>query len=288
MPPSRSPEDNNWRILVTPQQSAAYNMAVDEALFNTYRNNPSSPVLRLYSWRPVAVSIGYGQDLNAEVDPAACRNFGIDIVRRMTGGRTVLHDEELTYSLIISDDHPFVAGSGYTLYRQIGEIIILFLQKWGIHGRFAGGGQKRPSLNGACFSEAARDEITVLGKKIAGSAQKRFGAFILQQGSLLLGPGHKRLSFLLPPGLHHHRSDMIVELNRRTVSLSEITGRTVSFTEVVDGFLDTLSENTNLSLSISELTKFENRDADALVRNKYAHSDWTIDRKQACPILPSQ
>ena len=103
------------RILNTPRCSAAFNMAVDEALFNARGRDPGLMTLRIYSWNPPAVSLGYGQEVEGEIDPGQCDRYGIELVRRITGGRAVLHDQELTYSLIASE---FPPGVGKLLRRD--------------------------------------------------------------------------------------------------------------------------------------------------------------------------
>ena len=101
MPSVSSIIKHPWRLLIMPEGSAAYNMAVDEALFLSCHRDNTPPTLRLYSWNPPAVSIGYGQQTEQEVDPEKCRNYGIHIVRRQTGGRSVLHADELPYSMVM-------------------------------------------------------------------------------------------------------------------------------------------------------------------------------------------
>ncbi len=279
MPSKRPALAMPWRLLITPEGSAAYNMAVDEALFNACRRDLSPPTVRLYSWHPPAVSIGYSQDGALEVDPDQCRKYGIHIVRRQTGGRSILHDEELTYSIVTPENHPFAGSTGCEMYRQVSQILINALQGLAVYGVMAEERTSQENMNGACFSQAARYEITVLGRKLVGSAQRRAERHILQHGSVLLGPAHKRLPMLIPVKEHHRRASMIQTLNTRTISLSEILGRVVHFDELAERVSETFFSYAALSFDSGYLSDDECRDVDTLIRTKYSRPEWTFRRK---------
>ncbi len=164
-----------------------YNMALDEALADSVRQGRSPATLRFYGWNPPAISLGYNQRAE-EIDHAACAAAGIDVVRRPTGGRAVFHKDELTYSVIARDDHPLLGGAVLATYRTIAGALVAGLRGLGIAAEIvrseagAPGGQRAAS----CFAAAGRYEVTVNGRKIVGSAQRRIDGVLLQQGSLLL------------------------------------------------------------------------------------------------------
>jgi lipoate-protein ligase A len=183
---------------------AAWNMAVDQALLQAMDEAPTAPVVRFYSWRPWAVSFGYGQDPGREVDLQRCAEQGIEVVRRVTGGRAVLHAEELTYSVVCAAADPVLGERIDETYRRIGEALVAGLQRFGVPAALERAGTRPPrapagQVASPCFASIARSEVKVNGRKLVGSAQRRLGNAVLQHGSVLTGPAHRQLLDLLPP-----------------------------------------------------------------------------------------
>lgn len=186
-----------WRILRDPPASGAWNMAVDEALARLRREEG---VLRIYRWSRPTLSFGRNQEASGRYDPEAFRSLGADVVRRPTGGREVLHDRELTYSIILPLSGP---GSLRATYRLVNSALLAALRSLGVNGRMADRRGRTPSPDaGACFRQPAEGEIEVAGRKLVGSAQARVGSNLLQHGSLLLGPATLKLSALALPAGH--------------------------------------------------------------------------------------
>lgn len=292
------------RILSTPGCSAAYNMAVDEALLDacrrdaggadadladagladsgltdTGRRDPETMALRIYSWHPPAVSIGYGQQAKKEIDPSLCEQHGIDLVRRITGGRAVLHDQELTYSLVAPESHPALGGRSGVMLRAVSEALVDTLNYFDLpaepamEGRCGSGGN-----DDVCFTATGRYEITVAGRKLAGSAQRRSGGVVLQHGSLLLGPGHRRLPLLMPAHEPERRETIARLLNRRTVSVTELIPDPPSFEAWTDRLSRAMLDRLNVEGRTDVLDAEERRAAESLVRTRYANADWTYRR----------
>lgn len=206
-----------WRLLRTGPERGPWNMALDEALARLAALGSSPPTLRFYAWDPPALSLGYFQSL-AEVDLEACRRLGIDVVRRPTGGRAVLHDRELTYALVLPLSYlvttlpppdgreaadplqgTWARASVPESYRALSRGLLLGLQRLGVKAEISRGageprsrGDSTPPLPGTsapqpfCFLAPARYELHVQGRKIVGSAQRRFHGSLLQHGSILL------------------------------------------------------------------------------------------------------
>lgn len=176
-----------WRLLLDPPLTGKENMEKDLELMDAVGAGLSPPTLRLYRWSPPAVSLGYFQDENEVVDLAACRQAGIDLIRRPTGGRAVLHDRELTYSIIVPEAHPFINRGGVLdAYRAISRGIITAFNLLGILAAVTPAGQNRAILApGSCFDSPSAYEIQVEGKKVVGSAQLRREGIVLQHGSIL-------------------------------------------------------------------------------------------------------
>ena len=222
---------------------------------------------------------GYVQVLEEEVDPKRCSAYGIDVVRRQTGGKAVLHDEELTYSLIMPEDQPALGQNAYENYRHVSEALIQALQYIQVPGELVQTSAPQDGTTGACFSSAARFEIVVHGRKLVGSAQRRARRCVLQHGSLLLGPGHNRLPMLLPHTQHARRQELMEELANRTTSVVDITGETISFEDMALLVKRGFEAQLGLKFQIGTLTAEEHAEATRLVNEKYGTDEWNARSK---------
>lgn len=181
-----------WRLLDTGANIGAYNMAVDEELLARAQAGEPTPVLRLYAWDPPAVSLGRFQKIGTAVNVEACRRLGFDIVRRVTGGRAVLHRSELTYSLVARIDNSLFPPSVHGTYKTIAACLLRGLANIGLSAEMV----LRPDRNAdllmhnrrdpACFSSPSWYELLAGGRKIIGSAQRRLSGAFLQHGSILV------------------------------------------------------------------------------------------------------
>jgi lipoate-protein ligase A len=195
-----------WRFIDSGPAPAVQNMAVDEGLLRDAVTPGALPVLRFYTWSPAAVSLGRFQDKERAVNAEACRQRGFDIVQRITGGRAVLHCDELTYSIIARSDSALFPNDILGTYRVIAAGLLAGLRELGIaaemvsrSGRHAGM-VKSVSQEPACFSSPSWYEILVKGRKIIGSAQRRVGGAFLQHGSILIGYDHALEAEVIPGG----------------------------------------------------------------------------------------
>ncbi len=230
-----------WYFIDTGELSGALNMAVDVLLSSGYYDRPC---LRFYQWNPYSISLGYNQRPDFILFDKL-KESNIDIVRRPTGGRAILHAEELTYSVSI----PFTCGlfneNMHNLYRLINLSLNRGLEHLGIKSKLERKQNKRRFLNSrrnpACFSSSARSEIKFNGKKIVGSAQRRFKEFILQHGSILLGPFHLKIKDFLKSVPEEF------DLNSKSISISEITGEKVNIKLLKDSILEGFKEILNIS-----------------------------------------
>jgi len=275
-----------WRFLNTAFGNAFFNMAVDEALVTSVREGAAPPTVRVFGWEPPAVSFGYAQRVSREVDPDRCREMGVDVVRRPTGGRAVLHWNELTYSVVCPEDDPILGGTIGEAYRKISECLLAGLRQMDAEVAFEPGRLPQPSprneeLTSPCFSSTAQFEITFQGRKLVGSAQRRMGGMLLQHGSLLLGPEHKRVVELLPEGREAVGERFRKMLDQQTASLSEATQGRVDFQTTAEAIREGFGGVVPLSDDQGELTPLERSEADRLVREKYSTDAWNYrDRDQ--------
>ncbi|HUI68498.1 MAG TPA: lipoate--protein ligase family protein [Nitrospirota bacterium] len=182
-----------WKFLDTGPNIGAYNMALDEELLARAQAGDAMPVLRFYGWTPPAVSLGRFQKIENAVNADACKRLGFDIVRRITGGRAVLHHHELTYSIISRTDNPLFPPDVLGTYKIIAAGLLAGLRNLGVHADMVSRSDRHAALvkketkDPACFSSPSWYEILVQGKKIVGSAQRRVTGAFLQHGSILIG-----------------------------------------------------------------------------------------------------
>lgn len=213
-----------WRFIDSGPSTAVRNMALDEELLRGATDPGALPVLRFYTWSPPAVSLGRFQDSERAVNAEACRRLGFDIVRRITGGRAVLHCDELTYSVIARSDSGLFPNDILGTYKVIAAGLLAGLSELGIaaemvprSGRHAGMVKSSPH-EPACFSSPSWYEILVKGRKIIGSAQRRVGGAFLQHGSILIGYDPVLEAEVIPGGGMKDAITCIrAELGRETV-----------------------------------------------------------------------
>jgi lipoate-protein ligase A len=234
------PYMNKWRLYDTGANIGVYNMAVDEELLARAQAGEKVPVLRFYTWDPAAVSIGRFQKIEKAVNASACKQHGIDIVRRITGGRAVLHHRELTYSIIARTDDPLFPTNVLGTYKLIAAGLLQGLRNLGIPAEMVSRSSRHATLvkknaqDAACFSSPSWYEILVHGRKIIGSAQRRLSGAFLQQGSILMDYDPSLEAEVIPGGSSGEAVTSIRRELGRDISLEEVKH---SF---VKGFSDAL------------------------------------------------
>lgn len=209
------------RILIEGAADGATNMARDAALLDEHRPG-DPPVLRLYRWRPFAVSYGYHQSLEG-FDAEAIAAAGYGLVRRPTGGRAILHADELTYAVVGTSPSELFGTTLHQTYTRINEALVLFLRDLGLPADVSGGESRDDARGMVCFKSAGRHEINVRGRKLVGSAQRRRGDVFLQHGSILAGPAHLELPRFLHPDARRPAPDRAT-LARVTTDLGRLLG----------------------------------------------------------------
>lgn len=261
-----------WRVLRTPPGPGPWNMAVDEAIAEACAAGNVPPTLRVYGWAPPALSLGYFQSI-AEVDETACAAAGVDIVRRLTGGRAILHDRELTYSVVLPER--WLPGSVTAAYRTLAGALVRGLSELGpgitLEPERRG---REAAASAACFDRPASYEVTAQGRKLAGSAQTRRLGCILQHGSipLALDPAAIFRLLRLTPAEQARQAQ---HLARQAISLAEALGREPSWAEAADALVVGWEQEFGLTMQEGQLTTAEQERAGELVRDKYGDRAWT-------------
>lgn len=272
-----------WRIIKSGKMDPAENMATDEAIFEGIIVGKSDPTIRFYSWNPPSVSCGYNQDAEKEVDFELLDKFGFGFVRRPTGGRLVLHYDEITYA-VIAPIRGILKGTITDSYSEISKALANGLDILGINIEFEKGSlssdYQRRSSN-PCFSSSSRFELTCYGKKIVGSAQVRKKNVLLQHGSILLEHDQSKIAHIIPNLTLIQKRKLAFHLSQKTTAVNQILEKPVSFEKAVNtlikGFEKTWrSEEFYRS---ENLLTVENDKIDFLINSKYSTNRWNKKKK---------
>jgi len=252
-----------WRLLDLEICSAYMNMAIDEAITQKRNQGMVPNTIRFYRWKPSAVSIGYFQLVEQEVNLDACRELGVDVVRRMTGGGAVYHDYngELTYSVIVDQGNPKIPDDITKSYETICTGIVIALNRIGIDAEF------KPI-----------NDIIVNGKKISGNAQTRRGNTILQHGTILLDADIRTMFKVLRVGVEKISDKAIKTVEERVTTINREVGRRVTFEEVRNALKTGFEEALEIELVKDVLSEEETRSAVKLQTEKYQSKGWTFNR----------
>ncbi|HNT23774.1 MAG TPA: lipoate--protein ligase family protein [Anaerolineales bacterium] len=265
-----------WRLIQTPPAAGAWNMAVDEAILAATGRGEAPPTLRLYAWDPPCLSLGYAQPA-ADVDLPALQARGWHLVRRPTGGRAILHTDELTYSICGPLTEPRLAGSVIESYRILSAALLAALHRLGLPAQSqATPGPANPNGKGpVCFETPSNYEITAHGKKLVGSAQARRREGVLQHGSFPLTGDLQRITQVLVFADPAARSTAAERLLARATTAQAVLGRAPSWQEAAQAYIAAFEETLHLSLQPAELTPIELEEAARLADEKFAHPSWT-------------
>jgi len=224
-----------WRFLIDGKLSPSENMAVDESIFQCVQSGRSVPTIRFYNWEPSTVSCGYNQKADKEVDFIALKENGYGFVRRPTGGRVVLHDNEVTYA-VISPIIGRLSGNVTESYSEISKALAKGLELMGINVDFEKGNlsstHQRQAVN-PCFTSSSRYELSYQRKKIVGSAQVRKNNCFLQHGSILLDYDQSKLAYILSGLSDEQKERMANYLKRKTISINGILNVPISYRKAV-------------------------------------------------------
>ncbi len=260
-----------WRLILDGPCDAFMNMAIDEAISEFVRKGDSPPTLRFYQWERPSITIGYFQRLKAEVEVDYCSINGYPVVRRPTGGRAVLHNDELTYSLSSQMRPPFSDGLLQS-YNAIARAFLDGLRNLGLDARISSRRQNGRLLrNPSCFQSVSYGEITIDGEKLIGSAQKRWGDGVLQQGSILLSLDTSEICRVLRIPEDRHMDTSGIGFIRK--HLPDIT-----VDEIIDSLKMAFERTFGIQFVSGGLTLEEAGLAETLRLEKYLSGDWNFMR----------
>jgi len=254
-----------WRLLKLDVNDASTNMAIDEAITTTRVGDHVSNTLRFYRWNPSAVSIGRFQNMLNEVNAEKCREHGVDIVRRITGGGTVYHDsqDEITYSVVVKESDFGTADVVYA-YNKICSGLIEAARNLGVNANFSPGDPRNcPNL-------------AVAGKKISGSAQYHKGGVLLQHGTFLLDVDLEMMFTYLRVPWAETISSVVCVAKEKITSIKVELNRAVSVQEACEALVDGFQKALGMKLVEEPLTEEEQQLASRLKEEKYSKDGWNL------------
>lgn len=279
------PVAGEWRLIIDPPATGARNMAIDEALLRSATRG-CRPTLRFYAWQPPALSLGYFQKADV-VDFAACAAAGVDVVRRPTGGRAVLHADEVTYAVALPPEHPLAQESVVNSYRVLSKGFAGGLATLGAAASLSRASKNRdtagvpePAASGqaaACFDTPSWYELLVDGQKVVGSAQVRRAGALLQHGSVPLTLAPASLYRLLRFGDERLRERAEAHLARKAAGLADALRRPLSWESVVEALAKGLAKALGCTMLQGSLEEGELAEL-ASLEAKHGSAGWVHHR----------
>lgn len=278
-----------WRFIRSGRGTPEGNMAIDEAMLIALSEGKAPPTVRFYGWNPPTLSIGYFQRAEDEIDLNEVRRRGTGFVRRPTGGRAVLHDRELTYSMVVPEDYPDMPRTVNEAYRVLSEGLVHGFRNLGLRAQMVNLGTEEEKAkyastagSAACFDSPSWYELVVEGRKIAGSAQTRSRGVILQHGSILLEMDVEQLFSMLEFSNERVKERLKASFRTKAVAIGDICrsmGRApVTYEEAETAFRAGIAEGLGIVLEDGELTPYERELAAQLSEEKYANDEWNLRR----------
>lgn len=260
-----------WGFLNTGPHDAATNMAMDESLLNWHSKGEIPPTLRFYGWSVPSLSVGQYQKVDKRIDFSALERYGCEFVRRLTGGSAVLHDNELTYSIVVTEDHPSIPTSVREAYHVLTKGVLEGYRNLGIQADYAYPSREEivKGRSTVCFEQAAYYEIIIDGKKLSGNAQVRKKDVLLQHGSIPMNINEKMLFdlFLFP-------SERVKERKRtsfsdKAIAINQITNKKHTYDMLAEAFYHGFQTGLDVKFKPITLTDEQWDEINRLAKSKY-------------------
>ncbi|OCS88607.1 lipoate--protein ligase family protein [Caryophanon tenue] len=273
-----------WYFIHSGKCSGSFNMAMDEALLTLHSKGEIPPVIRFYEWAPATLSIGYFQQAARDINLEAVHEQGLGFVRRPTGGRAVLHEHELTYSVIVSEAYPNMPTTVTEAYRVISEGILKGFHHLGLDAYFSvpDTDEKRADLkqpkSAVCFDAPSWYELVVEGKKVAGSAQTRQQGVILQHGAILLDVDIEKLLSVFNFSTEAQKERMRKKLPEKAVAINDLTDKPITIAQSVEAFKRGFEESLQIELVPYTLTDEQLAFVKQIEQEKYATDEWNFKK----------
>lgn len=267
---------NHWRLTISPPSRGGWNMALDEAILEAVGRGEALPTLRFYAWEPPCISLGVAQSIH-DVDLKRLHAKRWDIVRRSTGGRAILHTDELTYAVIAPIENPHVTGGVLESYRHLSAGLVAGLQQMAMSVEIEPEKQLSEGERGnpVCFQAPSAYEITVKQRKLLGSAQVRRRNGILQHGTLPLKGDITRICEVLQFDDEEERIFAVDALRNRAATVEDLLGEPLSWESAAKAMSEGFRQALDLQLESRDPSPGELTRAEELQRERFANTRWT-------------
>ncbi|OWZ84037.1 lipoate--protein ligase family protein [Natranaerobius trueperi] len=273
-----------WRLIIDEKPSnGATNMARDEAILKSVSKEEVPPTIRFYFWDPPCVSMGYFQKAERQIDFEVSKKLGFDYVRRPTGGRAILHKDELTYSVIVNEQNPKIPDEVIKAYKVLSRGLMYGLDEMGIRAEMNelknGSGKKQGSA--ACFDAPSWYELLVEDKKVIGSAQVRKYGALLQHGSIPIKINIEELISVLNFPSEKVRERTKKTLKNRAAGLADVAKtKNIDITQdnLIKVFKKGFESALDIKLEQGTLTEGEKLFVSELEKTKYLKDKWNLKR----------
>ncbi|UMZ74298.1 lipoate--protein ligase family protein [Natranaerofaba carboxydovora] len=274
-----------WRLLLDGPLRGSENMARDEALLKSYYFGKKQPVFRIYDWKPDCISLGYFQKATSEINLDGANKLNVDIVRRPTGGRGVLHANEITYCLVMEEKFFGISKSVIESYKFLIQGIKKGLEALGLNPEIKTISKKEEKKQGklnfssACFDSSSWYELLLDNRKVVGSAQTRRKGVILQHGSIKLHykPELDVEVFNFKPSLS--KTKIINTLNKRAIGIMDINP-SLNKSECKKAIIKGFEEAFNIEFIEDEYTELEKEWSMRLQQSKYCSKEWNLNKRK--------
>ncbi|MBS4179032.1 lipoate--protein ligase family protein [Lederbergia citrea] len=273
---------DKWGLLHTGYNDAAVNMALDEKLLDWHSEGKISPVLRFYGWSKPTLSVGHFQRVDRTIDFNAVEKYQCQFVRRLTGGSAVLHDDELTYSLVVSEQKPYISDSIREAYFTLSKGIMAGFKELGIAVDYSIPEEHfKKNATAVCFERPSDYEMLVDGKKISGHAQTRKKGVLLQHGSLPFSIDEQMLFDLFNFSSEEIRQKQRSTFSEKAISMNDVSSEKITYEIATKAFTKGFENGLNLELVPLKLTDSQWAEVHELAEAKYRSDEWNFkDRKK--------
>lgn len=271
-----------WAFINSGFHDAATNMAIDEALLNWHSKGKIPPAIRFYGWERPSLTIGQFQNERKTIDFEGVKKHGCDFVRRLTGGSAVLHDHEVTYSIIVSEKHSKIPHTINEAYYVLADGLLKGYKSIGIEAELSPSQEKpRGDHSAVCFEKPAVYELVVNGKKLSGNAQTRRKEVLLQHGSLPLKYDTTMLFDLFTFSTPELRDRQRNQFLRKATSIQEQIPEVLEYDDLVPVFLQGFQESLHIETKPFKLPDALWEDVVHLRDTKYAMKTWNNKQKSS-------
>ncbi|MGJ9459516.1 lipoate--protein ligase family protein [Oceanobacillus sp. CF4.6] len=276
--------NRQWAFIDTGLNDAAINMAFDECLINWHSEGKIPPTLRFYGWSAPSLSVGYFQKVENKIDFEAIVRHNCQFVRRLTGGSAVLHDDELTYSLVISESEPGIPKSVQEAYYTLSKGVLEGYKNLGIPAEYEL--EKKRSESGRtaiCFEKPAIYEMVVNGKKLSGNAQTRKKGVLLQHGSLPISINTTMLFDLFQFSTDKLRERQRNGFSKKAITINQLTDEKVNDEILKKAFKEGFKNGLNIDFHPLKLSEDDWNEVKELAKTKYELDirDTNLDKERA-------